>query len=203
MKTLHIGITGGIGSGKTTIAKLFAELGTPIYYADDRAKELMTTDKTIIAALKTEFGEDVYLPTGALNRPFLSNIVFKNPEKLAILNNIMHPIVIKDSENWQKAHATHAYTLKEAALLIESNSYQLLDKLIVVVAPLPLRITRVMARDKCSEEAVLARINAQMSDTDRLKHADFVVHNEADNSENPLSAQVLKLHHLFLKMSGV
>jgi dephospho-CoA kinase len=207
MKTINIGITGGIGSGKTTVCKLFVGFGVPIYNADERAKLLMTTDKEIITNLKKAFGTTVYLPDGALNRAFLANIVFNNAEKLAELNTITHPAVLKDTENWQKLHTKQPYTLKEAALLIESGSYQQLDKLIVVVAPLEVRIARTMHRDNCDRAAVLARIGKQLSDEERAKYADFVITNEADyggetdnNNRHDLVEQVWRLHRLFSKM---
>ena len=202
-QSFHVGITGGIGSGKTTVARLFAEFGIPIYNADERAKALMHTDHTIIGGLTAAFGVEVYHADGTLNRPFLANIVFNNSEKLVVLNAITHPAVLRDSENWQKANGNAPYTLKEAALLIESNSYQQLDKLIVVVAPLELRIARTMLRDNCDRAAVLARISKQLTDEERVKYADFVITNDADfaSGSDNLRAQVQNLHRVLLAIS--
>jgi dephospho-CoA kinase len=198
----HIGITGGIGSGKTTVARIFAEFGIHIYNADDRAKALMQTDPDIIKNLTDEFGTDVYLPDGTLNRPFLANIVFYNAEKLAVLNAITHPPVLRDTENWQKMHENAPYTLKEAALLIESKSYLQLDKLIVVVTPLEVRIARTMLRDSCDRAAVLARIGKQMTDDERCTYADYIIKNDADRTSGSdnLRAQVERLHRLLLDL---
>ena len=131
---LHIGITGGIGSGKTTVCKIFETLGIPAYYADDRAKALMTNDLRLVATIKNTFGDEAYLPDGALNRSYLAATVFGNTEKLAQLNAIVHPAVIADGIAWQQAQTLVPYTLKEAALLIESGSYKNMDKIIVAVA---------------------------------------------------------------------
>src|SRR5689334_1391221 len=134
-RSIRVGITGGIGSGKSLICKIFATLGVPVYDADSRARMLMTESQMLVSQIKKEFGESSYLPDGSLNRGYLSNEVFNNPAKLEILNSFVHPAVAIDSENWINANATAPYILKEAALLYESGSYKALDKIIVVVAP--------------------------------------------------------------------
>jgi dephospho-CoA kinase len=201
----HIGITGGIGSGKTTVCHIFEQFGVPVYYADDRAKILMNTDTTIIAALKNLFGNDIYLPCGnvktallkgneitnSLNRPLLSKLVFNNPELLAKLNAIVHPVIFADAAKWRAAQTNCAYSLKEAAILIESGGHHFVDKIIVVTAPLPLRVQRVMQRDNITQEAVAARIANQLSDEERLAFADFVVVNDGEQS---LVQQVWAIH---------
>ena len=192
---LHIGITGGIGSGKTTVCKIFETLGIPAYYADDRAKALMTNDLRLVATIKNTFGDEAYLPDGALNRSYLAATVFGNTEKLAQLNAIVHPAVIADGIAWQQAQTLVPYTLKEAALLIESGSYKNMDKIIVVVAPLELRVARVMHRDGATEAAVQARIAQQLSDAERQKYADFTIYN---NGAQSLVEQVVAIHRALL-----
>ena len=192
---LHIGITGGIGSGKTTVCKIFETLGIPAYYADDRAKALMTNDLRLVATLKNTFGNEAYLSDGALNRSYLAATVFGNTEKLAQLNAIVHPAVIADGIAWQQAQTLVPYTLKEAALLIESGSYKNMDKIIVVVAPLELRVARVMHRDGATEAAVQARIAQQLSDAERQKYADFTIYN---NGAQSLVEQVVAIHRALL-----
>ncbi len=188
---MKIGITGGIGSGKTTVCRLFEALGIPVYYADDRAKQLMVENLAIRTALCREFGEAVYLPDGALNRGYLADIVFKNKEKIAILNSITHPIVAQDALDWHNAQKNTPYTLKEAALLIESKSYLQLDKIILITATLETRIERVIQRDNTTEQAVRARIAQQLSDEEKRPFAHFFIENE---NKNDLEAQVLAIH---------
>ncbi|MCB0661361.1 MAG: dephospho-CoA kinase, partial [Saprospiraceae bacterium] len=145
-KKLKVGITGGIGSGKTTVCKIFEKFGIPVYYADFRAKQLMITQPEIVDTVKKIFGEEAYSSDGELNRPHIAQIAFNNPEKLQQLNAIVHPAVHKDSEDWHLAQDA-PYTLNEAALMVESGGYKRMDKLIVVTAPLEIRIQRVMDRD--------------------------------------------------------
>ncbi len=192
---MKIGITGGIGSGKTTVCRLFEALGIPVYYADDRAKQLMVENLAIRTALCREFGEAVYLPDGALNRGYLADIVFKNKEKIAILNSITHPIVAQDALDWHNAQKNTPYTLKEAALLIESKSYLQLDKIILITATLETRIERVIQRDNTTEQAVRARIAQQLSDEEKRPFAHFFIENE---NKNDLEAQVLAIHRALI-----
>ncbi|WP_068597564.1 dephospho-CoA kinase [Vaginella massiliensis] len=176
-----IGITGGIGSGKSTVAKLFEQKGIPVYYADDRAKALMNENIEVIDQLKTEFGEDVY-KNGRLDRAYLASMTFSNPEKLIKLNAIVHPAVFRDNEEWTKAQHS-PIVMKEAAIMIESGSYRLLDELIVVSANEAVRIQRVLERDNTSREAVEARINNQLSEEERLKYADYIIENNLGLTE--------------------
>lgn len=195
---LKIGITGGIGSGKTTVCKQFASLGIPVYYADDRAKWLMNNDPKLKAALIEQFGAETY-QQDQLNRAYLANIVFKDQKKLELLNGIVHPAVYEDGRQWQLDQEANGaiYSLKEAALLFETGSYLDLDKIIVVTAPLELRIARVMKRDSTTKEAVLDRINKQLPDEEKIAKADFVVHNiELENLAN----QVDKIHQAVLQL---
>ncbi len=188
---LKIGVTGGIGSGKTTVCKIFEILGIPVYYADARAKELVTQSEPLRKKIIELLGEEAYLENGSYNRAYVADIVFKDKKKLEKLNHIIHPAVFSDGEEWHRLQKKVPYTLKEAALLFESGGYQLLDKTILVVAPQEVRIERVIKRDNSSRMAVLDRINKQMTDADKIKLADFVILNDG---KAPLVDQILKIH---------
>lgn len=190
-KTLAIGITGGIGSGKTTVCKIFELLGIPVYYADKRAKELMVTDKDLISNLKNTFGEETYFPDGSLNRQHLSSQVFKDKKKLILLNSFVHPAVFRDTIAWTERHSHAPYTLREAAIAFESGSYKTMDKMITVFAPKEVRMKRVMNRDGSSEEQILARMNNQMPEEEKIKLSDFVIYNDGSQS---LIKQVFDIH---------
>jgi dephospho-CoA kinase len=198
---LRIGITGGIGTGKTTVCKMFEKLGVPVYYADDRAKWINNNDSEVITALKKAFGAEIY-QNGMLDRTKLGSIVFSDKEKLEILNSIVHPAVFRDAEQWQseKQEAGFQYTLKEAALLFETGSYKQLDKIIVVSADEEIRIERVMKRDNLSREEVIKRIAKQMPQAEKEKAADFVIEN---SSLEAMEAQVRALHEKILNLSEV
>ncbi|MCB0508382.1 MAG: dephospho-CoA kinase [Bacteroidetes bacterium] len=195
---LKVGITGGIGSGKTTVCKIFSTLGIPIYYADERAKELMVTNPTIIQSLKEIFGEDVYFENGKLNRPYLASKVFQDKQLLQQLNAVVHPAVFDDTAKWYQQHQDKPYTIYETAIMFESGSYKLLDKIITVFAPIEERISRIIKRDNISREEVLARIDKQLPEEIKIEKADFVIHN--DLSE-PLIIQVLEIHNKLLILS--
>ena len=188
---MRIGITGGIGSGKTTVCKLFETLGIPVYYADAAARKLMVTDQHLIHQIKNTFGEEAYTPAGELNRPYLAKIVFNNSEKLKFLNSLVHPAVEKDARAWHSRQGHVPYTLKEAALIFESGSYRQLDRIIYVYAPLETRIKRVMERDKVQREDVLARVRNQWPEEDKIALSDHVIIN--DNTLSVIK-QVHKLH---------
>jgi len=194
---LKVGITGGIGSGKTTVCKIFEQLGIPIYYADDRAKRLMVNDLKVVSALKTLFGEKTYHEDGRLNRQHLANLVFKDKALLEKLNGIVHPAVHKDGIQWNKLQNNVPYTLKEAALLFEAGSYKALDKVITVYAPKEIRLERVIKRDQTTREAVLARMDKQMEDKKKVHLADFVIFNDG---KKPLIPQIYRLHQRLLKL---
>ncbi|AEE53544.1 dephospho-CoA kinase [Haliscomenobacter hydrossis] len=187
----HLGITGGIGSGKTTVCKIFETLGIPVYYADERAKYLMSHDRELIAGISTLFGPEAYLEPQVLNRAHIAQHAFNDQEKLAQLNALVHPAVARDGLEWQTAQHNVPYTLKEAALLFESGSYRALDQIIVVTAPIELRIQRVMARDAAKREAVEARISKQMPEEEKVNLADFVIYNDGVRALIP---QVLAIH---------
>ena len=188
---LKIGITGGIGSGKTTVCKMFEILGIPVYYADARAKALMTKDPALVAQIKNLLGKKVYQKDGSLDRKRIAKIIFNDREKLVQLNALVHPAVAIDGENWHKSQTNAPYTLKEAALLVESGSYKSMDYLISVWAPKELRIERVQIRDNASREEVEARIDKQMPEMEKLKIADLVIINDEKTS---LIEQVVRIH---------
>lgn len=196
---LKVGITGGIGSGKTTICQIFESIDIPVYYADERAKWLMSNDLKLISGLKAHFGVDAYFPDGSLNRNHISNMVFKNSSKLSTLNALVHPAVAADAEIWFQKQKNAPYALKEAALLVESKSYLNLDRLIVVAAPLELRIQRVMNRDGVDRQKVEARISHQMPEEDKLRYADFIINNDGIQLLVP---QVIAIHRTLLSLSA-
>lgn len=189
---IKIGLTGGIGSGKSTVAKIFASLGVPVYDADKATKELMVSNAVIRQKITEAFGNEAY-SNGVLNRPYIATIVFNNSEKLELLNAITHPITIADANEWFSKQ-TGAYAIKEAALIFESHSNKYLDKIIGVYAPDELRIERTMQRDGTSKEKVLERINKQMPQDEKMKYCDYVIDN---GGLQPLLPQVFKLHQLF------
>ena len=191
---LKIGLTGGIGSGKSTVAKIFELLNVPVYYADEASKRLYHTDKTLMAGIKKHFGEDVYI-NDQLNRSKLAEAVFDDPKKLELLNSLVHPPTIRDAAEWMQKQTT-PYIIKEAALLFESGSVAGLDYVIGVKAPLHIRIKRVMGRDNVSREQVLARINRQMDEEIKMRLCDFIINNDEQELVIP---QVLKLHEKLIR----
>lgn len=202
MKKLKIGITGGIGSGKTTVCKIFETLGIPVYYADDRAKALYLENPDLKQGVIQLFGVDAYFSDGQLNRKLISDAAFQSPDLLKKLNALVHPAVLKDGNDWHAAQVNVPYTLKEAALLFESNSHQFLDKIITVYAPKELRIERVILRGggSMTREDVEARMAKQMSDEEKKDRANFVIINDGNHALIP---QVLDIHHKILgEISG-
>ena len=190
MKSLKVGITGGIGSGKSFVSKIFKTLGVPFYDADKEAKGIMNSSDTVRKGLIAAFGESVYFTDGTLNRKWLAEQVFDNNDQLAILNGIVHPVVIQHAVDWANTQR-NCYSLKEAALLFESGSYKTLDYTILVIAPEDVRIERVMARDKVSREEVINRINKQMSDEAKIEMAHFILVNDGIE---PLLPQIYNIH---------
>lgn len=175
MMSKIIGLTGGIGSGKTTIANYLASLGVPVYIADDAGKKVMQQQE-ILEAIKEKFGIEIF-DNDQLNRTKLAKIVFDSPEKLKELNAIVHPAVRKDFKNWLVQHADSPLVVYESAILFENGSYVDFDSIITVTAPLEIRIARVLQRDHSNREQVLSRINAQWTDEQRISKSDFVVEN--------------------------
>ena len=170
-----VGLTGGIGSGKSTIAKEFATLGIAVFNSDEQAKALIANNVQVKERIIAAFGEETY-QNGEYNRAYIAQIVFNNPEKLAILNGIVHPALAKYFKRWAKEQ-TSPYVLKEAAILFESGSYKDCDYIITVTAPEEVRIARVMARDHCTEAQVRARMAQQWSDAQRIALSNAVIEN--------------------------
>jgi dephospho-CoA kinase len=193
---LKIGLTGGIGSGKSTVARIFEILGIPVYYADAAAKRLMNTDPALREQIIAAFGAEAYTG-GELNRQYLAQQVFHDEKKLAGLNSLVHPATIHDAEKWIAAQ-TSPYTVKEAALIFESGSEKLLDYVIGVSAPQELRIQRTMQRDHISREEVLKRIHQQMDEKLKMEQCNFIVYND---EEQPVLPQVLALHRQLLELA--
>jgi dephospho-CoA kinase len=189
-----IGITGSIGSGKSTVVQLFAHLGAPVYDADSRAKFLMISSPALIDGIKQLFGNEAYSVNGELNRPHISTKAFQDKEILTKLNALVHPAVFNDFDEWA-AKQNAPYVIKEAALMFESDSYKQLDEVIVVTAPEELRIQRAMQRDHVSREAVLGRMKSQLSQAQKLAKGQYEIRN---NEQELLIPQVLFLHHRFI-----
>jgi dephospho-CoA kinase len=193
---LRIGLTGGIGSGKTTVARIFQVLGVPVYYADQEAKRLMNEDELLKQQIIGHFGKEAY-KDGRLDNKYLAAIVFKDRSKLDILNSIVHPATIRDGEEWMKRQTT-PYAIKEAALIFESHSQEYLDYVIGVSAPEPLRIHRSMKRDGITREEVLARMSKQIQEVIKMRLCDFIIYNDEQQLVIP---QVLQLHEKLIKMA--
>ena len=192
---LQIGVTGGIGSGKSLICRIFSVFGIPVYDADSRAKAVMTTDGILVSQIKQEFGTLAYNSDGSLNRTYLAETVFTKPDQLQTLNSLVHPRVGEDYKYWLNSQKQVPYVIKEAALLIEAGSYQTLDHIILVQAPELVRIQRVLKRDAHrTEQDVIAIIRNQMRDEEKLQFADEVIVNDGTNLVIP---QVLHLHKKF------
>lgn len=192
---LKIGLTGGIGSGKSTVARVFELLGIPVYYADDRARHLMNEDPELKTAIRDAFGENAYR-AGELDRKYLASVVFNNREKLEQLNALTHPVTIRDAEQWMRQQHT-PYIIKEAALLFESGATASLDKVIGVYAPQHLRVQRVMRRDNLPVEEIMKRISRQLDEEMKMKLCDYVITN---NDQELVLPQVLALDQQFRKM---
>lgn len=188
---LKVGITGGIGSGKTTVCKIFESLGIPVYYADDRAKWLMVNHPPLVKGLTNLFGEEAYLEDGSLNRQGIAQIVFSDKEKLASLNALVHPIVYMDGEQWHKEQVEAPYTLKEAALHFESGGYRIMDVMITVFAPEEMRLERVVKRDDSDPIEVQKRMSKQMPDSEKMEQSDYVIYNDGSQLLIP---QILEIH---------
>jgi len=193
---LHIGLTGGIGSGKTTVAKIFELLDVPVYYADDAAKRIMNEDEQLKIAIQKQFGKEAY-KDGVLNRTYLSAKVFTDPLQLEILNSLVHPATIRDAAVWM-ARQKASYTIKEAALIFESGSAEQLDYVIGVYAPAPLRIVRAMDRDHLTHDEVKQRMNKQLDENMKMKLCDFVIYND---EQQLLIPQILELHKKLLELA--
>ncbi len=189
-----IGLTGGIGSGKTTVAQMFKALGVPVYNSDERARELMATSGEIREQIIELLGEQAYEGV-SLNRGYIAGRVFGNKELLTDLNQIVHPAVREDFKNWAKEQQSH-YVIQEAAILFENDAYHNFDKMILVTAPKKIRLERIMLRDHTSEDSIMARMNHQWEDDKKIALSDFVIENiDLEKTE----AKVAEIHSEFME----
>ena len=193
---LRVGLTGGIGSGKSTAAQYFEVLGIPVYYADISAKKLMNDDAELRSAITTIFGEPAYA-NNILDRKYISSIVFSDPAKLQQLNALVHPATKKDGEAWMQQQ-TSPYAIHEAALIFEAKVAERLDQVIGVSSPIELRIKRAMDRDKVSREEVLKRMDQQLDEDVKMSKCDLVLIND---DQQLLIPQVLDLHEKLIALS--
>lgn len=194
---LRIGLTGGIGSGKTTVAQIFNVLGIPVYSSDDAAKRLMNEDEDLKKKIIESFGKESY-QNGELNRKYVANEAFSDPKKIKLLNSMVHPATIKDASAWmEKQNAP--YVIKEAALIFESGSDEFLDYVIGVKSPLNLRIERTMKRNNVTAEEVASRMKLQMDEVEKMNRCDFIIVND---EKEMLIPQVLSLHQKFLELTS-
>lgn len=193
---VKVGLTGGIGSGKTYVSKIFYHLGIPVFNADLEAARIINSNEDIIVALKNKFGNDIY-KYGKLDKKKVASIVFNDKNALEFLNKTTHPPVIEYYKKWLSIHKNASYTIKETAILFESNSYKKLDFTISVFAPQELRIKRVVQRDNVSEDKVLERVKNQMSDELKIELSDFVIYN---NGKEALLPQVVDLNNKIISL---
>ena len=193
---LKVGITGGIGSGKTKICRVYETLGVAVHYADTQAKLLMNTDPELKAALKDYFGNDIYHDDETLNRPKLSEIIFNDPAALEKVNGWVHPAVVRDFEHWCTMQNS-PYVLEESAIIFERNLAHLFEKVILVTAPENVRIKRVCIRDRLTPEVVKKRMANQWSDEKKMALADFIIYND---NLRLLTPQIMEIHRHLMKM---
>jgi len=192
-----VGVTGGIGSGKTLVCKIFEILGVPVYAADIQAKRILDTNKELISKLTGYFGKEI-LKNGKPDREQLASIVFQDPKALDYINSLIHPLVRYDFDLWTQSKQESVYVIEEAAILFETDAYKLLDFTITITAPEDLRIKRVMNRDGVNRESVLSRIRNQMDEKERIKLADAVIVNDDTVLVIP---QVVELHQKLLNLA--
>ncbi|MCZ4695163.1 dephospho-CoA kinase [Ancylomarina euxinus] len=195
-KPLSIGLTGGIGSGKSLVADFFRQLGIPVYTSDIEAKKLMQTDDLIRSSLIEAFGESVYLKSGDLNRVKLAEVIFSNNEALKKVNAIVHPQVRLHFQEWVLKQTEAPYVIQESAIIFDTGLYKNFDKIITVTADESIRIDRVVERDSCTKESVLERMSKQMSEQERIVKSDFVIYN---NSELVIP-QIIAIHNQLLEL---
>lgn len=195
---LRVGITGGIGSGKSLVSGIFQLLGVPVYDSDLRAKDIMHQNKDVRSSLRSVFGRNTYDVHGKLNRKYLADRVFNNKELLDTLNEIVHPAVGIDFDTWCAGHAQEPYIIKEAALIFEAGINTSLDKVILVFAPEELRILRVIKRDGLTEESIRSRIASQWPDDKKVPLSDFIIVNDGDR---PLLRQTQEIHNLLTRFA--
>jgi len=192
---IRVGLTGGIGSGKSLICTIIEKLGLPVYYADDEARRLMSKDPVLKNRIVDLFGENAYRG-GDLDRKYLAELVFGDEEKLAALNALVHPSVREDFKSWAGKQNEFPYVVEEAAILFESGAHRELDSTVLVSAPIEVRISRVMERDGIDRESVLKRMSHQLREEEQLKLADYVIVNDG---QQMLLPQVIELHNSLIK----
>lgn len=193
---VRVGLTGGIGSGKSTAARIFGVLGIPVYYADIEAKKLMNENPELKAEIKKIFGDNAY-SNESIDRKYISSIAFSDPSKLALLNAAVHPVVRKEAEYWMNSQTT-LYAIHEAALIFEAKVNERLDYVIGVSSPEELRIQRAMERDGVTREEVLKRMTGQLDESLKMGKCDFVLMND---EKELLIPQVLELHQKLIDLS--
>ena len=187
---VKVGLTGGIGSGKTTVSNFLLEYGIPVYNSDSQGKKLMNTNLELINDIVNIFGESVY-NNGILNTNLLSSIVFSDPEKIKQLDNLVHPKVAEDFNQWVGKNNNQPILIKEAAILIESGAYLNMDKIILVISKKSYRINRVSKRDNSDFESIENRINFQLTDDEKIQYADYIIEN--NSSLDDLKNEVLRV----------
>ncbi len=192
MKPFQLGVTGGIGSGKSVICAVLSTLGIPVYNADDESKKLLETNPDVVVAVTSLLGKDSYLPDGKADRPFIANVVFNHPEKLQKLNSILHPAVQSHYRDWVASNTSFEIVVKEAAILFESGAYKDMNAVIAVTAPMQLRIERVIARDGKSIAEVKKIISQQLSQEEVIEKSDFEIINDDQQLVIP---QILEIIH--------
>jgi dephospho-CoA kinase len=190
---IKLGITGGIGSGKTTVCRVFNVLGIPVFSADPAARQIMENDEGIIRRINSIAGKNLYV-NGSLDRMELATLIFNDQSLLKKINSLIHPIVLDNFNRWEKVQNT-PYVIMEAAILFESGASKLVDKIATVVAPLEERVDRVICRNRLSRDQVMDRIRNQMDDETRIKLSDFVIHNSENDMIIPV---ILKIHNNIL-----
>ena len=193
---LNVGLTGGIGSGKTIASKIFEVLGIPVYQADVAAKRLMETNPVLKNQLIEQFGNDAFVD-GKLNRSYIAEIIFNDKEKLQLINSLVHPYTIQDGIEWMKKQ-TSPYAIKEAALIFESGSQSNFDYIIGISSPLTLRLNRTLKRDNINRELVLEKMENQLDEETKMKLCDFVLLND---ERTLLTTQVLAVHEKLIALS--
>ena len=194
-KPLSVGLTGGIGSGKSTVAEFFRLLGVPVYTSDSEARKLMQTDSLIRKNLIQAFGESVYLETGDLNREVLAKIIFNDVDALKKVNAIVHPQVRQHYQKWLLKQTEAKYVIQESAILFDTGLYKSFDKIITVTADKAIRIDRVLKRDSCTKESVLERMSKQISEKEKITKSDFVIY----NNDELIIPQIIRIHNQLLR----
>lgn len=189
---IKIGITGGIGSGKSIVCQIFRNLEIPVFTADVEGGRIMSSDHSVIELLTAKFGDDIYTADGELIREKIAAIIFNNSEAISFINSVVHPVVKKNYQEWFEKQISK-YCIIEAAILFESGMHEMLDKIITVYAPEDIRIQRVMERDKISAEDVVARVRNQMSEEEKMKRSDFIITND---DRQLIIPQVIHVHNL-------